>query len=223
MKKLWEKEVSRRKLLGGVAATGAAIPVLHELVPHAGLHDSSARAQAVHEGHKVNDASGHLGAVGKVDPKANGFDPQEILRDFDTGHAAQRRARMGDRGRGPRDRGGPRGQVRGLDLQRARARAHAAGAARASGCASASPTRSSHPHTMHFHGIHRDVMRRHPRHRRRQHRARASRRTTSSTPRPSASTSTTATRPRWRSTSPRGSTARSSSTPRTPASPPTSS
>ena len=85
MKKLWEKEVSRRKLLGGVAATGAAIPVLHELVPHAGLHDSSARAQAVHEGHKVNDASGHLGAVGKVDPKANGFDPQEILRDFDTG------------------------------------------------------------------------------------------------------------------------------------------
>ena len=58
-----------------------------------GLHDSSARAQAVHAGHKVNDASGHLGAVGKVDPTANGFDPQEILRDFDTGTLRERGVR----------------------------------------------------------------------------------------------------------------------------------
>ena len=29
MRKLWDNKVSRRKLLGGAAATGAALPVLH--------------------------------------------------------------------------------------------------------------------------------------------------------------------------------------------------
>jgi FtsP/CotA-like multicopper oxidase with cupredoxin domain len=87
MRKLWENKVSRRRLIGGAAATGAAIPALHELIPHRGLHgqDASAaerhtaRARAAHRG------SGHIGAVGRVDPRVNGFDPQVILRDFDEG------------------------------------------------------------------------------------------------------------------------------------------
>ena len=43
---------------------------------------------------------------------------------------------------------------------------------------------STHPHTMHFHGIHRDVQDGIPGHRRREHRSRAERPPTSSTPRP---------------------------------------
>ena len=46
MRKLWENKVSRRKLLGGAAATGAALPVLHELIPHQGLHGGTSAAQA---------------------------------------------------------------------------------------------------------------------------------------------------------------------------------
>ncbi|HZC13300.1 MAG TPA: twin-arginine translocation signal domain-containing protein, partial [Thermoleophilaceae bacterium] len=68
---------SRRKLLGGAAAAGATIPVLHEVVPHQGLHNTGASA-AEHLGHVQNAhrASGHLGARGQVDPRVNGFDPQ---------------------------------------------------------------------------------------------------------------------------------------------------
>src|ERR687891_536646 len=89
MRKLWDNKVSRRKLLGGAAATGAAIPVLHELVPHRGLHGGTSAAEAaeaaVQQNRHAHSGSGHLGAVGRVDPKANGFDPHEIVRDFDEG------------------------------------------------------------------------------------------------------------------------------------------
>ena len=36
-------------------------------------------------GHGSVGHAAHLGAVGRVDPRVNGFDPQEILRDFDEG------------------------------------------------------------------------------------------------------------------------------------------
>ena len=86
MRRLWENKVSRRRLLGGAAATGAALPVLHELVPHHGLHGGTSAAEAAVEHHrKAHRGSGHLGAVGRVDPRSNGFDPQAILRDFDEG------------------------------------------------------------------------------------------------------------------------------------------
>jgi hypothetical protein len=86
MRKLWENKVSRRKLLGGAAATGAALPVLHEAIPHRGLHGSTSAAEAAVEHHRrAHRGSGHIGAVGRVDPRANRFDPQEILRDFDEG------------------------------------------------------------------------------------------------------------------------------------------
>ena len=87
MRKLWDSKVSRRRLIGGAAATGAALPVLHGLVPHEGLHGQEAEAAAEHiaERHAAHRGSGHLGAIGRVDPRANGFDPHEILRDFDWG------------------------------------------------------------------------------------------------------------------------------------------
>ena len=85
--------ISRRRLLGGAAGTLAAIPILHETLPHQGLHGQLASA-AEKEGHKrangarsgtAHRGSAHSGPVGRVDPRANGFDPQLILRDFDRG------------------------------------------------------------------------------------------------------------------------------------------
>jgi manganese oxidase len=156
MKKLWEQKLSRRRLLGGAAAGTAALPILHELVPHQSLHDGEAAAQAgaVHGGH---GKAGGLGAVGRVDPRANGFDPQEILRDFDEGTVRREGGRTvrewelvaedkeievapgvkyaawvyNERVPGPtlRAREGERLRVRFVNG-------------------------SSHPHTIHFHGIH---------------------------------------------------------------------
>src|SRR5918998_3656522 len=154
MRKLWENKVSRRKLLGGAAATGAALPVLHELVPHRGLHGGTSAAQAAVEHHRAaHRGSGHLGAVGRVDPKRNGFDPQAILRDFDEGVvrngvreweivAQDREIEVAPgvkypawvyNGRVP----GP--TLRAREGEKLRVRFINA---------------SSHPHTIHFHGIH---------------------------------------------------------------------
>jgi FtsP/CotA-like multicopper oxidase with cupredoxin domain len=87
MRKLWENKVSRRRLIGGAAATGAALPVLHELVPHQGLHGQEAEAASKHiaEQRAAHRGSGHLGAMGNVDPRTNGFDPHDMVRDFDGG------------------------------------------------------------------------------------------------------------------------------------------
>ncbi|HEX2371465.1 MAG TPA: multicopper oxidase domain-containing protein [Solirubrobacterales bacterium] len=90
------KGVSRRGLLAGGAATGAAaVPLLHELVPHAGVHaalgeggspDGAAphgeASKAAHGGGN-NGPSFRQGAT--VDHAANGFNPTEMLRDFDWG------------------------------------------------------------------------------------------------------------------------------------------
>jgi len=86
------RKVSRRKLLGGAAGAVAAVPLVHELVPHQTVHDQVASAQGHGSGHgdaggsgKELKGSGHRGTVGTVDPAVNGFDPAEIVRDFDTG------------------------------------------------------------------------------------------------------------------------------------------
>ena len=83
------KKISRRKLLTGGGAAAASLPALHALVPHQGIHDALG-AEPHHEGPGPHSeaghrGSGHLGAVGSVDPAVNGFDPHEILRDFDEG------------------------------------------------------------------------------------------------------------------------------------------
>jgi manganese oxidase len=156
MKKLWEQKFSRRRLLGGAAAGTAALPVLHELIPHRSLHDGEAAARegAAHAGH---GGAGGFGVVGRVDPRVNGFDPHEILRDFDEGTVRRtaggtvreweivaedkeievapgvKYAAWTYNGRVP----GP--TLRGREGERLRV--HFVNA-------------SSHPHTMHFHGIH---------------------------------------------------------------------
>jgi FtsP/CotA-like multicopper oxidase with cupredoxin domain len=91
--KIGQGKLSRRKLLGGAAGASAALG-LHQVVPHEGLHHAvdDAFAQDGHGGgHDVHGGAAtikhplHPGAVGVVDPRTNGFDPQEILRDFDEG------------------------------------------------------------------------------------------------------------------------------------------
>jgi FtsP/CotA-like multicopper oxidase with cupredoxin domain len=86
------KPISRRKLLGGAAAAGASLPILHEFVPHRGLHHAIEGADAAPHGSKSN---GHPGGTGMshsgfadgadVDHRANGFDPSAVVRDFDWG------------------------------------------------------------------------------------------------------------------------------------------
>jgi len=158
--------LNRRNLLIGGAA-GAALPALHQLVPHQGVHDAIEGARAAEgDGHRgAHGAAPHGGAAGPtfrqgatVDHAANGFNPTEMLRDFDWGKttrlASGRVLRewtlvAGDKeievapgvkypawvynGRAP----GPTLRCREGDLLRIRF-----------------VNGSEHPHTIHFHGIH---------------------------------------------------------------------
>jgi FtsP/CotA-like multicopper oxidase with cupredoxin domain len=92
--------LSRRRLLGGALAAGPALAALHEVVPHQGVHNvlgggsqhPSAQAADHTAGH---GAPSHLNGTGTagptfrggldVDHRANGFNPTELLRDFDHG------------------------------------------------------------------------------------------------------------------------------------------
>jgi FtsP/CotA-like multicopper oxidase with cupredoxin domain len=157
MRRLWESKVSRRRLLGGAAATGAALPVLHELVPHQALHGGTSPAEAAIEHHRqAHRGSGHLGVVGRVDPRANGFDPQVILRDFDEGTVRGGVRQWGILAEDKEIEVAPgvkyaawtyNGRVPGPTL-----RAREGERLRIN-----FTNGSSHPHTMHFHGIHRDL------------------------------------------------------------------
>jgi FtsP/CotA-like multicopper oxidase with cupredoxin domain len=160
MKKFWEQKLSRRRLIGGAAAGTATLPVLHGLVPHQSVHEALGAEPKTAARHRAgaHDPSGHLGAVGRVDPGVNGFDPSAILRDFDEGTVRREGGRTvrtfeitaedkqievapGVRydawtynGRVP----GPTLRAREGELLRVRF-----------------TNGSSHPHTIHFHGIHR--------------------------------------------------------------------
>ncbi len=92
-----DRKVSRRKLLGGAAVAGASLPVLHELIPHRGLHGGTSAAVAGEHAatHGADMAVAHGGGAGGptfragavVDHDANGFNPTELLRDFDYGRS----------------------------------------------------------------------------------------------------------------------------------------
>ena len=84
---------SRRKLLaGGVVAT-PTLALLHETIPHQGLHEVLGGAQhpeaaaAPHGATHGGEGTAHaMFAAGRqVDHRANGFHPSEVLRDFDYG------------------------------------------------------------------------------------------------------------------------------------------
>jgi FtsP/CotA-like multicopper oxidase with cupredoxin domain len=89
------KRISRRKLLAGSAAAGAALPVLHQLVPHGGIHRAIEGANAApphgpaHGAAAAVHGGGNAGPTFQqgrtVDHEANGFNPTEMLRDFDWG------------------------------------------------------------------------------------------------------------------------------------------
>ena len=85
-------------MIGGTAS--AALPVLHQFVPHAGVHDAIEGASAAPPG--VNGSGGPAHGAAQavhgggnagptfqqgrtVDHAANGFNPTEMLRDFDWG------------------------------------------------------------------------------------------------------------------------------------------
>jgi FtsP/CotA-like multicopper oxidase with cupredoxin domain len=83
--------LSRRKLLlGSIPALGLGSAAVHSAVPHSHPWDSDAKAATGdHAGHGAA-ANGHGGHASfrdglTVDHKRNGFDPHEILRDFDWG------------------------------------------------------------------------------------------------------------------------------------------
>ncbi len=156
------RKVSRRRLLAGGGLAAASLPVAHALIPHEGLHGGEAATAAPPDsGHPGSHAgAAHRGLVGRVDPRANGFDPAEIVRDFDHGRLRREGGRAvreweivaEDReievapgvrfaawtynGRVP----GP--TLRAREGERLRIKF---------------VNGSSHPHTIHFHGIHRDV------------------------------------------------------------------
>jgi FtsP/CotA-like multicopper oxidase with cupredoxin domain len=89
--------ISRRRLIGSAAAAGVALPVLHETVPHQRLHGAVPSAEASGPGGGHGSAGGmsavHGGGVNGptfkagdvVDHELNGFNPTELLRDFDRG------------------------------------------------------------------------------------------------------------------------------------------
>jgi FtsP/CotA-like multicopper oxidase with cupredoxin domain len=90
-----DTRLSRRRLLIGGAA-GATIPIAHQLVPHHGLHEAIEGASAAKgtgsapaPGHGSPHGGGVAGPTFRtgptVDHESNGFDPSEILRDFDWG------------------------------------------------------------------------------------------------------------------------------------------
>jgi FtsP/CotA-like multicopper oxidase with cupredoxin domain len=165
-----QNRFSRRKLLGGAAAAGATLPVLHELIPHQGVHDSVEGVAAAQGGHGDPAAHGGPGmrshndfANGReVDHRANGFDPSEMVRDFDWG-----RTRRLAGGRVLRE-----WELVSIDkeIEVAPGVKYAAWAynGRVPGptlrCREGERLRirfangSAHPHTIHFHGIHPDVM-----------------------------------------------------------------
>jgi FtsP/CotA-like multicopper oxidase with cupredoxin domain len=76
--------LSRRNLLAGLPALGAlpfAGRALAQDHSQHGAHGAPAAGRPKeHGGHE-----GHVGTVGTVDHRANGFDPQAMLRDFDEG------------------------------------------------------------------------------------------------------------------------------------------
>ena len=80
--------LSRRRLLAAsVPALGGAAAALHSAVPHQHPWDDEAQAAAPEDPHAGHEGGGHADfRDGRtVDHAANGFDPHDVLRDFDWG------------------------------------------------------------------------------------------------------------------------------------------
>jgi manganese oxidase len=79
-------ELTRRKLLAGSGVLAGA-GLLHKTIPHSHPWEHEAQAAGTHGGPKHDDAGGHAAFRDglTVDHAANGFDPHEVVRDFDWG------------------------------------------------------------------------------------------------------------------------------------------
>lgn len=146
-------KLTRRSLLGGAVGVGATALLTGATRPGPGDERTSAQLAAAHPHGPL-----HAGARGHVEPAGNGFDPDELLRDFDRGTTSRlpdgrtlREWRIVAReqqievapgvffpawtynGRVP----GPTLRAREGDRLRVRF-----------------TNATAHPHTMHFHGIH---------------------------------------------------------------------
>jgi manganese oxidase len=74
----------RRLLAAGTASAGAA--ALHSAIPHRHPWEHEAQAASHHGSMHGADPGGHAAfRGGEVDHRLNGFDPHELLRDFDWG------------------------------------------------------------------------------------------------------------------------------------------
>jgi manganese oxidase len=84
--------LSRRSLLCSIPALGFGGAAVHAAVPHSHPWDGDAKAASGHDGHAGDGAhDGHASFRDgmTVDPSRNGFDPHEILRDFDGGKTSR--------------------------------------------------------------------------------------------------------------------------------------
>jgi FtsP/CotA-like multicopper oxidase with cupredoxin domain len=83
-------ELTRRRLLA-LPVAGAGAAALHAAVPHSHPGDGAARAadgagaHGGHDGSAIGGGHADFRDGRSVDHRANGFDPHEILRDFDWG------------------------------------------------------------------------------------------------------------------------------------------
>ena len=91
------RAISRRRLLAGGALAAPTLALLHEAIPHQGVHDAlgggdhngeAIAATSEHDprsGHAATAAHAGFAPGASVDHDANGFHPTEVLRDFDYG------------------------------------------------------------------------------------------------------------------------------------------
>ena len=90
------RRLTRRRLLAGGLAAAPAVALLHETVPHAGVHHALGDPQTAAAATPAKPAAQHAGHGGgisgatfrkgeTVDHEANGFHPTAVLRDFDYG------------------------------------------------------------------------------------------------------------------------------------------
>ncbi len=83
------RRLTRRNLLRAVPVVGLGATALHQAVPHS--HGSAAAAEHETAATGAHAAGGgdHGFRGGRVDHAANGFDPHELLRDFDRGRTSR--------------------------------------------------------------------------------------------------------------------------------------
>ena len=82
--------LTRRRLLAGSAPVLGGAALLHSKVPHRHPWDAEAQAATEHTGHAATEG-GHASFRDRrtVDHAANGFDPDAIARDFDRGKTSR--------------------------------------------------------------------------------------------------------------------------------------